>query len=130
MVDPAIMARRVKMHGHRLPRGLLALAVLLLLLAMAVPAIARHNPIGATVTAVDDQFNPSAVSIEAGTNLLFKNDGPNNPHTLSGTNGLFDGGLLFPGGERVVSTEHLQPGTYQFFCRVHPFMQGTLTVTG
>lgn len=120
------------MRAHSLPRvtGLL-LASLLLPLAMAVPAMARHNFVAATVTAENVQFNPTEVTIPAGSNVLFKNqevpEGP--PHTLSGTDGRFDSGLLFPGDEMVVSTEHLRPGSYAFFCRVHPdVMLGTLTV--
>lgn len=128
------MTGNAKMHAHGRTRtiGGLLLASLLLLLVMAVPAVARHAPIGAEVTAEGFAFHHGdpeieTVELEAGTNVLFTNlDGA--PHTLSGEEGLFDSGVVNAGGERVVSTEHLRPGTYDFFCRVHPFMKGELTV--
>lgn len=119
------------MRTRRLLRvGGFMLAGVLLLLAMSVPAMARHAPVAATVTAVSFDFDPNEVSIPEGTNLLFVNDDDGVPHTLSGINGRFDSGVIFGDADTVVTTEHLRPGTYQFFCRVHPDMLGTLTVTG
>lgn len=120
------------MHKHRIPRVIgLLLTGLLVLGALALPAIAGHGDKGGEITAVDFRFQPRNLTIDAGTNVLFNNDGPNAPHTFSGTNGGFDSGVVFPGGEVVVSTEQLAPGSYNFFCRVHPdLMRGTLRVKG
>lgn len=115
-------------------------AMLLALGLFAGPAIARHGGIGEIVTAVNNPgpdpdpeavpflFDPDNPTITAGTNVEFRNDSAD-VHTLSGTQGGFDSGAVFPDGDRIVSTEHLRPDDYEFFCRVHPYMRGTLTVT-
>jgi len=49
-------------------------------------------------------------------------------HTFTSTDGLFDTGILKqdPGFVTVPST----PGTYHFFCQVHPFMSGKFIIHG
>jgi plastocyanin len=49
------------------------------------------------------------------------------PHTLTSNDGLFDTGNIDPGGSAtfVVPSE---PGSFAFFCAVHPSMTGTFTV--
>ncbi len=56
--------------------------------------------------------DPEAHSITAGT--------PENP------TGEFDSGVV--GGGRAATIEISQPGTYEFFCSLHPGMKGTITV--
>lgn len=115
------------MRFYRMLRATsLVLAGLLLLLTMSVPAVARHAAIGAEITTKEFEFT-GGTTLPAGTNVLFRN-ADEAPHTLSGTNGKFDSGPVSQDGEMIVSTEHLRPGSYEFFCRVHPDMVGTLTV--
>ena len=58
--------------------------------------------------------DPEAHSVTAGT--------PENP------TGEFDSGVV--GGGRAATIEISQPGTYEFFCSLHPGMRGTITVGG
>lgn len=51
------------------------------------------------------------------------------PHTLTFTNGEVDTGDLAQGDSATV-TAPITPGTYEFFCRIHPSMTGQLTVAG
>ncbi len=51
------------------------------------------------------------------------------PHTVTATDGAFDTGNL-GGGQAGAITAPTEPGTYAFFCSIHPSMQGTLTVAG
>ena len=49
------------------------------------------------------------------------------PHTVTGDGGAFDTGAI-GGGASAQITAPSQPGTYTFFCSIHPSMQGELTV--
>lgn len=49
------------------------------------------------------------------------------PHTVTARDGSFDTGTINGGGETTL-TLPTQPGTYEFFCAIHPSMVGTVTV--
>ena len=42
--------------------------------------------------------------------------------------GKFDSGLLTPGQDYILNTSSLSKGTYTYFCQLHPWMLGSLTV--
>ncbi len=48
------------------------------------------------------------------------------PHSATGTGGTFDTGILDPAGSATITFN--TPGTYSYFCSVHPDMTGTITV--
>lgn len=48
-------------------------------------------------------------------------------HTLTADDRSFDTGTLDSGG-RATITAPTAPGSYRFFCAIHPSMEGTLTV--
>jgi plastocyanin len=82
------------------------------------------------------RFDPSAVTVEAGSTIVFANVG-GKPHTLTADDGTFDSGVVTPGAEggRFAGTNASivlrKPGTFAFHCEIHPAaMKGTLTVTG
>lgn len=121
MVETSIETSDVR----RQQRGLLLFVVFVLILAVAVPALAKHRPVTGTVTAENLTFD-SPVTIQEGTNLLFVNLDLVH-HTVSSPEFLFESGAVVD-GERIVNTERLAPGEYQFFCGFHPSMTGTLVV--
>ncbi|MDT7040779.1 cupredoxin domain-containing protein [Candidatus Nitronereus thalassa] len=41
---------------------------------------------------------------------------------------MFDSGAVAPGESFTLS--HIKPGTYPYFCRLHPIMRGTIIVKG
>lgn len=51
------------------------------------------------------------------------------PHTLTADDGAFSTGLL-DGGASGSFTAPTTPGTYTYFCEVHPSMTGSFTVSG
>jgi plastocyanin len=51
------------------------------------------------------------------------------PHTMTARDGSFDTGTI-GGGESGTLTLPDQPGTYEFFCAIHPSMVASITVTG
>lgn len=50
------------------------------------------------------------------------------PHTWTAADGSFASGTLEQGDEFSITLD--EPGTYSFFCEIHPSMTGTLTVSG
>lgn len=81
-----------------------------------------------TVTATDNAFDVTEVSVAPGEEVHLANSG-SNPHTITSDDaGVFDTGTVSGGseGELVAPSE---PGTYAFHCDIHPAaMTGTLTV--
>lgn len=47
-------------------------------------------------------------------------------HTWTSTDQVFHSGTLRPGEEFVYTFE--QPGTFTYFCQIHPEMSGTITI--
>lgn len=77
-------------------------------------------------TSIHDFGFDSPVRVEAGATLIVSNDDPVG-HTLTAVNGEFDTGTV-RGSEGSTITAPSEPGTYQFFCAIHPSMKGELIV--
>lgn len=78
---------------------------------------------GATIS--DFKFAPATITVHAGESVTWINHGPST-HTATARDGSFDSGPLKP----AASSSHTftRPGTYQYFCTIHPFMHGTVVV--
>ena len=85
--------------------------------------------VGPTTTirigATDDYFQPGQINVQPGTTVRWVNDGKHK-HTITSDTGLFDSGDLPPG--ESYSATFITPGTYQYYCRHHKGMQGTIVV--
>jgi plastocyanin/glucose/arabinose dehydrogenase len=114
-----------------LRRGLLV--VLAAMAASPASAHATHEP-AKTVTAQNFLYTPTPTAIAEGGHLDFTNlDGA--PHDVVARDNGADGNPLFRSAvvgqgitTPVAGTEDLDPGAYAFFCSVHPFMTGAVTV--
>ncbi len=71
----------------------------------------------------DNAFKPKTVTVPPGSTIIFKNISQI-PHTATGTK--FDTGNIDPGQSK--SLKLTKPGTYQYYCRWHPNMVGTIIV--
>ena len=76
-------------------------------------------------------FIPAIATAHVGDKIIFLN-GDDAPHTstsgnpVSGPNGIWDSGLQQPGVDFVfIATD---PGTFDYFCMVHPWMVGQLEI--
>ncbi|MFQ5610853.1 MAG: plastocyanin/azurin family copper-binding protein [Anaerolineae bacterium] len=83
------------------------------------------------VTVVDNSFQGSAITVPAGTTVVWTHDG-GNPHTVTADDGSFDSGTLSNGGTFTVTFD--QAGTFAYYCRFHggpggAGMSGVITVT-
>jgi plastocyanin len=72
-------------------------------------------------------FNPSHITVVPGTTVVWVNDG-DHPHTVTADDGSFDSETLMPGQSFRVTFEG--QGTITYFCEIHPFMRGSVTVNG
>ena len=78
-----------------------------------------------TVSIKSFAFAPAALHIHPGTIVVWKNlDGE--PHTVVSDAGAFRSGALDEGDSFQFKFD--KPGTYRFFCSVHPHMTGTIVV--
>jgi plastocyanin len=96
--------------------------------------VSNFNPISAPVTVDvsigDFFFAPQSVTIKVGDTVRWTNNGAAPHTTTSGTSPTGDGkwasGILSSG--QSFSFTFTQAGTFPYFCAVHPFMIGTVTV--
>ncbi len=121
-----------------MPRVTPTLAVCLLAVVAAIgaatfdwggdrPAVSAYGG-GAVVTIQDFTF--SAVLATPGESITVNNIDVA-PHTVTaaeGSSGDFDSGSIDGGGSGSFIAPD-EPGTYDFFCTIHPSMLGSLTVT-
>lgn len=72
------------------------------------------------------KFVPATLSIKTGTTVKFIND-DQDAHTATALDKTFDSGGLDTSD--VWSHTFAKPGTYSYFCAVHPYMKGVISVS-
>jgi LPXTG-motif cell wall-anchored protein len=99
------------------------------LFVLAGPAFAQES---ASVSIVDNEFDPVDVEVDADGTVTWTNNG-DLPHTVTADNDSFESGNLDPGDtfEQVFT----DAGTYSYYCEYHGAsggtgMAGTVTVAG
>jgi cytochrome c oxidase subunit II len=102
--------------------------------AATTAAATLKIPQGASVQG-NPAYDPDSLSIKVGDTIAVDNE-DSAPHTV--TNGkdatdpnmgkLFDTSIINAGDSGEIVTADLQPGEYPFFCSVHPYMTGSMTV--
>jgi plastocyanin len=91
----------------------------------AVQTVSTGTP-GASEVKIDNfVFNPSIVTVKAGTQVTWINK-DDIPHTVDSTDGKFKSNALDT--EDKFQFSFNTPGEYPFFCRMHPKMTGKIIV--
>jgi plastocyanin len=105
----------------------------------SVLAIGASANTPANITIVSGAYNPGAklfyspenFTVKVGTTVTWVNDDPVT-HTVTSTT-VPSGAKSFTSGflayENEFSYTFTVPGTYYYYCTIHPFMTGTVTVT-
>ena len=103
----------------------LAALSLVALLLLAPTAGAKGKTV--TVNIKDFAFHPSHITVAPGTTVKWVNK-DKTAHTATSTQprGAFDSGKLKRGESYSFTFKH--PGTYKYYCKIHPEMKGTVTV--
>jgi plastocyanin len=89
-------------------------------------AVAAAPPIESKVTIDNFTFKPEVITIPKGTKLEWEND-DDIPHTIVETQGKFHSPALDT-EDKYAFTFNV-PGTYEYFCGLHPHMKGKVVVT-
>jgi plastocyanin len=77
------------------------------------------------VSIVEFAYDPDPVTIEEGGKVTWVNR-DSAPHTATADDGSFDTGTITT--DKLKSESFKQPGTYTYFCEIHPDMHGTIEV--
>jgi plastocyanin len=91
-------------------------------LLIGAHALAATPP---TIEIKDFKYGPPMLSVPVGTTLTWVNH-DEEPHTVTSATGAFTSAGLV-NDDRFAET-FTKPGTYQYFCKIHPFMKGTVVV--
>jgi plastocyanin len=84
-------------------------------------AITEDNPDDPTTWG----FRPADLVIEAGTTVVWRNNGKNS-HTVSADNGSFESGDIAPGATWKHTFD--RPGAFAYHCTPHPWMKASIRV--
>jgi len=91
----------------------------------AAPQVAATTP--NTVTIDNFAFAPATLTVSPGTKITWTNK-DEEPHTVTSA----DGGVTFKSPaldtDDKFSFTFDKPGTYKYFCSIHPHMVGTIVV--
>lgn len=101
--------------------------------APAEEPITPTNIINATILAGSSaegnpDYEPDPLTVNQGDGVQWINE-DNVPHTVtSRQEGLFDSSLVNAGDMWLLNTAELDPAEYEYYCIVHPYMEGMLIV--
>jgi plastocyanin len=114
--------------GRRLAFALAAAGMMMAAAgALFAGRVAAEGAAAATVAIENFAFGPDAIRVKRGTTVTWTNK-DDEPHTV-----VSDGGSL-PWKSAALDTDDsfsvtfAEPGTYKYFCSIHPRMQGTVIV--
>jgi plastocyanin len=82
-------------------------------------------PTTGSVAITGNRFTPGTITIAVGGTITWTNNDAV-PHTVTADDGSFDSGLMRRGG--TWSKTFTAPGTYTYFCSLHPEMTATVVV--
>ena len=73
-------------------------------------------------------FGPDTVTVPVGTTVTWTNDEDSVDHTTTSDDGVWNSATLKPGEQFSFTFD--QPGTFTYFCKIHPSMTATIVVEG
>ena len=105
----------------------IASALALILLGAPRAVAAQPAPAAAAAEVEIDQyaFVPQRITVKAGTTVTWINE-DDAPHTIASSSKLFKSKALDT--EDKFSFTFTTPGTYAYFCSLHPHMTGVIVV--
>ena len=108
---------------RRLSAGAALLAAALAGAAILFPGVVRAED--ATVKIDNFTFAPARLAVKAGTTVTWRTE-DDIPHTVTSATRLFKSKALDT--DDSFSFTFTEPGTYEYFCSLHPRMTGTIVV--
>jgi plastocyanin len=87
---------------------------------------AASTPSTVEVQIMDFKFDPATITVPVGTTVVWVNQGPTE-HSTTSKQGIWDSHLLQKG--QSFQYTFTKPGSYPYWCTIHPEMLGTVIVT-
>jgi 3',5'-cyclic-AMP phosphodiesterase len=88
----------------------------------------QHAPLGPNEIGIDNfNFTPPSIAVKAGTTVTWINN-DDVPHLIVSVRSAFKPSPVLDTGQRY-SASVARAGTYDYFCSLHPKMQGKIIVT-
>jgi len=97
-----------------------------LLAPLVLPAWAQTKPAAGAISIDNFTFNPPKLTVKAGTMITWTNK-DDIPHGIGSSNNAFARSKALDTDD-AFSFTFTTPGTYQYFCYIHPHMVGTIVV--
>jgi plastocyanin len=94
---------------------------------LAAPSASAAPPAAAAVAIGNFTFAPATLTVARGTTVTWAN-GDDIPHTVAAVDKSFRSKVLDTGDS--YSFTFAKPGTYEYFCSIHPHMTGKIVVQG
>jgi amicyanin len=88
--------------------------------------VARAQTAAAVVSIDNFTFTPQALTVKAGTTVTWTNK-DDIPHGIAATGNAFKRSNAMDTDD-TYSFTFTTPGTYQYFCYIHPHMTGTIVI--
>ena len=110
-------------------RNLIAAAALGAVVGSALAGgvlVARAQTAASSVSIDNFTFTPKTLTVKAGTTVTWTNK-DDIPHGIAWTNNAFKRSQALDTNDSA-SLTFTTPGTYQYFCYLHPHMTGTIVV--
>ena len=130
MLGLSSVTHRPHMHDLAFTESTLndATAAVATVAAAAAPAAQPTTDAARTISISNFTFAPAAISIRAGRELTWVNE-DDAPHTVQGSDpgSPLKSAALDTGDKYSVTLT--KPGTYRYFCTLHPHMTGSISVT-
>jgi len=92
-----------------------------------VASASAPDVVRAKVKIVNFAFQPTPLAIKKGTIVIFKNTTTTTSHTSTSDTGLWDSGIIPPGGK--FKHRFRKVGTFTYHCSIHPSMMGEIDVS-
>ncbi len=94
--------------------------------AVVLPGWADNAAQGGAVSIDNFTFGPQTLTVKAGTTVTWTNK-DDIPHGIASANNAFTKSKALDTNDSYSFT-FTTPGTYQYFCYIHPHMTGTVVV--
>jgi plastocyanin len=116
---------RIRVCIARLAVSVVAAAILLLAAGRSSVVNAQQTPASVDVKIDNFSFGPAAITVAVGTTVTWTNR-DDIPHTVVSDDKVFKSKVLDT--DEKFSYTFAKPGTYPYFCSVHPKMTGRVIV--
>ena len=104
----------------------LGAATATMLAAVVIPTAAQNAAPGSSVSIDNFTFTPASLTVKAGTTVTWTNK-DDIPHGIAAANNEFKRSKALDTDDSFSFT-FTTPGSYKYFCYLHPHMTGTIVV--